>query len=108
MDYFGKAAACCLALAIGTSGAFGGDVERGKRLAQLRCAACHTVGTGPAGELAEAPPFEVIGRKWSFNADAFNADALVFALVGPHRRMNFGLTRGEADDMAAYIATLAK
>jgi hypothetical protein len=29
-------------------------------------------------------------------------------LVGPHRRMNFGLTRGEADDMAAYIARLAK
>ncbi|HLK82448.1 MAG TPA: cytochrome c [Xanthobacteraceae bacterium] len=103
MDHFHKAAACCLALIGATSAAFGGDVERGKRLAQLRCAACHIIGPGPQNEVAESPPFEVIGRKWSFNADA-----LVFALVGPHRKMNFGLTRPEADDVAAYIATLAK
>jgi cytochrome c len=103
MDHFGKAAACCIALVVATSAAFGGDVERGKRLAQLRCAACHIIGPGPRAEVADAPPFEVIGRKWSFNADA-----LVFALVGPHRKMNFGLTRPDADDVAAYIASLAK
>ena len=103
MDHFHKAAACCLALIVATPAAFGGDVERGKRLAQLRCAACHIIGPGPLNEVAESPPFEVIGRKWSFDADA-----LVFALVGPHRKMNFGLTRPEADDVAAYIATLAK
>lgn len=103
MGCFGKAAASVLALVVATSAAFGGDVERGKRLAQLRCAACHIIGPGPRSEVADAPPFEVIGRKWSFNADA-----LVFALVGPHRKMNFGLTRPEADDVGAYIATLAK
>jgi cytochrome c len=103
MDHFGKAAACYLALAVMTCGAFGGDAQRGKRLAQLRCAACHIIGPGPGSEVAESPPFEVIGRKWGFNADT-----IVFALVGPHRRMNFGLTRPEADDVAAYIATLAK
>jgi hypothetical protein len=34
-------------------------------------------------------------------------DALVFALVGPHAKMNFSLRRPEAEDVAAYIATLA-
>jgi hypothetical protein len=32
---------------------------------------------------------------------------LVFALVGPHRKMNFSLSRPEANDVAEYIGTLA-
>jgi hypothetical protein len=50
----------------------------------------------------DAPPFMAIGSKFGFDPDA-----LVFALVGPHEKMNFGLRRPEAEDVAAYIATLA-
>ena len=95
--------ACCLALSLMSASAFGGDVESGKRVAEDRCAACHVVGRGSRGIVAEAPPFEVIGRKFGFNEDM-----LVFALVGPHAKMNFALRGREADDVAAYIATLAR
>jgi mono/diheme cytochrome c family protein len=93
----------CLVLPLVTSGACGADAKSGQRLAQLRCAACHIVAPSPRDEIAEAPPFVMIGRKFGFNPDA-----LVFALVGPHAKMNFGLTRPEADDVAAYIGTLAR
>ena len=33
---------------------------------------------------------------------------LAYSILEPHPRMNMTLTRGEADDIAAYIATLAK
>lgn len=79
------------------------DAEAGKRLAQLRCAACHIVAPGGRREVAEAPPFIAIGRKFDFNYDA-----LVLALAGPHRKMNFRLRRRDAEDVAAYIRTLAR
>jgi hypothetical protein len=47
-------------------------------------------------------PFMVIGSKFGFDPDS-----LVYALIGPHAKMNFSLRRPEADDVAAYIATLA-
>jgi len=90
-------------LSLMASSALGADAEAGRRLAQIRCAACHIVAPNQSDEVAEAPPFVVIGRKFGFNSDA-----LVFALVGPHAKMNFGLSRREADDVAAYIGTLAR
>jgi len=50
-----------------------------------------------------APPFEAIARKF-----ASNPDTLAFSIVDPHPRMNVTLTRREAQDVAAYINTLAK
>ena len=82
----------------------GADAESGKRLAQLRCAACHIVTASPRNDLvADAPPFIAIARKYGSDTDA-----LVFNLVGPHAKMNFALPRPEANDIAAYIASLAK
>src|SRR5215468_6833370 len=92
---------CAASVCLVVSSALGADAEAGRRLAQLRCVACHIVTPTPRDEIADAPPFAVIGRKFGFNSDA-----LVFALVGPHAKMNFGLTRPEADNVAAYIATL--
>jgi cytochrome c len=92
-----------LVLSLMTASAFGGDSVRGKRVSEDRCAVCHVVGRGLSGIFADAPPFEVIGRKYGFNQDT-----LVSALVGPHAKMNFALRGREADDVAAYIATLAR
>ena len=96
---------CCAAsVSLVVSAALGADAEAGRRLAEIRCAACHIVAPSPRDEVvADAPPFVVIGRKFGFNSDA-----LVFALVGPHAKMNFGLSRPEANDVAAYIGTLAR
>jgi mono/diheme cytochrome c family protein len=80
------------------------DVESGKRLAQQRCAACHIVTGSPRNDLvADASPFLAIGRKYGFDTEA-----LIFNLVGPHRKMNFALSRPEANDIAAYIQSLAR
>lgn len=93
----------CVALSFMTAAAFAGDVERGRHIAQDRCAACHIVGLGLRGMVADSPPFEVIGRKYGFNEDN-----LVSALASPHAKMNFAVRGRDADDVAAYIATLAR
>ena len=92
----------CVVLPLIASAAYAGDAQKGKYLAQIRCAVCHIVEPNQRQEIADAPPFMAIGSKWGFDPDA-----LVFALVGPHEKMNFGLRRPEAEDVAAYIATLA-
>jgi mono/diheme cytochrome c family protein len=97
-------AICCSSLyLVVVPGAHAADAETGKRLAQLRCVACHIVDRSQGNEVADAAPFVVIGRKYEFNSDS-----LVFALMGPHAKMNFSLAKREADDVAAYIATLAR
>jgi mono/diheme cytochrome c family protein len=80
------------------------DIEVGRRLALGRCADCHIVTGSPRNDVvAEAPPFLVIGRKYGFDAEA-----IALNLVGPHARMNFALSRPEANDVAAYIQSLAR
>jgi hypothetical protein len=93
----------CLSLLLTSVAALGGDVEAGRRLAQLRCSPCHIVAPNQRQEIADAPPFEAIGRKFGFNSDM-----LVFNLMGPHAKMNFSLRRVDAEDIAAYIGTLAR
>jgi hypothetical protein len=93
----------CLGLPLVSVSAFAGDAEAGRRLAQLRCSPCHIVAPNQRQEIADAPPFEVIGRKFEFNADLLSMN-----LMGPHAKMNFSLRRTDADDIAAYIGTLAR
>jgi mono/diheme cytochrome c family protein len=103
MKLMGLGIGVCLVLPLVASVAYGGDAERGKRVAQTVCAACHIVAPNQRDEIADAPPFAVIGSRFGFDPDM-----IVFALVGPHQKMNFGLRRPEADDVAAYIATLGR
>ncbi len=95
----------CLVLigALAAQTAFAADADSGKRIAELRCSPCHIVVPHQREELANAPPFESIARKFGFNAEM-----LAYSILEPHPRMNVTLTRREADDVAAYIATLAK
>jgi cytochrome c len=83
--------------------AFAADPGRGKDIAEHQCAACHQVAPHSRNELADAPPFELIGRK-----NGFDAAALAFALLEPHPKMNFSPNQRDAEDVAAYISTLSK
>jgi mono/diheme cytochrome c family protein len=95
---------CCLGIPlVAASSALGADAEAGRRVAQQECAACHIVGPSARQELADSPPFEMIGRKFGFNYDM-----LVLAILGPHRKMNFSPRRSEAEDLAAYMVTLRR
>ena len=79
------------------------DADTGKRLAQARCASCHSIEPDYHRQVADAPAFELVARKFGDNPDI-----LAFALLDPHPRMNIILTRRETQDIAAYISTLAK
>ena len=84
-------------------GALAADADDGKRLAEMRCVTCHIVSPTERRDVSDAPPFEAIAKKF-----ASNPDTLAFSIIDPHPRMNVTLTRREAQDVAAYINTLAK
>jgi hypothetical protein len=79
------------------------DADKGMRIAQDRCAPCHIVVPMQHQELAKSPPFDQIARR-----NDFNAEMLAYLILGPHPRMNIALSREEADDLAAYIASLRR
>ena len=83
--------------------AFAADASNGVRVAEARCVTCHQVAPGQRREVADAPPFEAIARKF-----AAQPESLAFAIRDPHPRMNITVTLREAEDIAAYINTLAK
>jgi mono/diheme cytochrome c family protein len=86
------------------SAALAADADNGRRLAETRCVTCHIVSSPTQRrDVADAPPFEVIARKYTASPET-----LAFSLLDPHPRMNVMLTRREAQDIAAYINTLAK
>ena len=72
-------------------------------IAQSVCVACHEIAPRAQREVADAPPFDAIGRKY-----AFAANAIAQAISGPHPKMNFSPPPREAADIAAYIVTLEK
>jgi mono/diheme cytochrome c family protein len=88
---------------LAASGALAADADNGKRLAEMRCVTCHIVSPTQRRDVTDAPPFEAIARKF-----ASNREMLAFSIIDPHPRMNVTLTRREAQDVAAYINTLAK
>ena len=92
-----------LAAMLAAPGAFAADADNGKRLVEMRCVTCHIVSTSERPVVTDAPPFEAIAIKY-----ASNPDTLAFSIMNPHPRMNVTLTRREAQDVAAYINTLAK
>jgi cytochrome c len=87
----------------GAQSAHAADAANGKRIAQARCAPCHIVEPHQREELANSPPFETIARR-----SGFDADMLAYLILSPHPRMNMTLSRSEAEDIAAYIATLRR
>jgi hypothetical protein len=91
-----------LALVTGSI-AIAADADDGKRLAEARCVPCHAIVPGQRREVSDAPPFDVIAAK--FKVAPY---VLAFLLLHPHPRMNVPLTRREAEDIAAYIGTLAR
>jgi mono/diheme cytochrome c family protein len=78
------------------------DAARGGALARAWCAACHLVASDQERVPVVAPPFATIGKR-----PGFDVRALTQSMLAPHPRMpDRGLSREEAEDIAAYIATL--
>ena len=84
------------------SPAFGADAQNGGVLASRWCVSCHIVAPDQRQSASEAAPFREIAKK-----PDFDAARLALFLLNPHPVMpNMGLSRNEAADLAAYIATL--
>src|SRR5215204_5398121 len=90
-------------LVLGLSQAFAADPQRGRDLALRWCAECHLVSSQQRQGSADVPTFDMIGGR-----PEFNSEKLAFFLLEPHPKMpNLPLSRAEAQDLAAYIATLS-
>ncbi len=86
------------------SSALAADARHGGELAQRWCSACHLVEAGQKQASADAAPFDAVAGK-----SDFTPEKVAFFLLDPHPKMpNFSLSRNEAADLAAYIASLRK
>ena len=93
-----------LATAVGSIAANAADADHGRTLARRWCASCHVVAANQQRPTGEAPPFAVIAKR-----PDFDRIQLANFLLNPHPKMpNMSLTRTEAADLVAYIATLAR
>ena len=92
-----------LGVIVAASSAFAADPGNGQRLAQRWCEACHVVApTQSRAATDRAPPFPTIAK-----TPDFDAAKIALFLLDPHPKMpDMGLSRLDAADIAAYIATL--
>ena len=85
-----------------TGAASAANAINGKRLAERWCASCHVVEPGQARGNTQAPPFSEVAKK-----PGITAASIALFLMVPHPKMpDMGLSRTEAGDIAAYIASL--
>jgi mono/diheme cytochrome c family protein len=92
------------ATALGSVPAIAADPVHGQTLARRWCATCHVVAPNQQRATGEAPPFATIAKR-----PDFDATKLAYFLLDPHPKMpDMSLTRTEAADIVAYIATLAR
>ncbi|HVX98497.1 MAG TPA: c-type cytochrome [Pseudorhodoplanes sp.] len=93
-----------LAWLAGVGLAAAADARNGEILAHRWCASCHIVGPAQNGGNADVPTFASIAAR-----PGFNPQTIANFLRDPHPKMpNMALSRGETDDLAAYIASLRK
>jgi len=94
--------AVALALIPLTGGAlWAADVENGQTLTERWCSSCHVVSDSQSKGTDLAPSFASIAER-----PDFNVEKLAFFLLDPHPKMpNMALSRAEAANISAYIAT---
>ncbi len=94
-----------VAAILATKPAFGANPDNGERLAHRWCEACHVVVVSASQRRSttdQAPSFASIAK-----TPDFDAAKIALFLLDPHPKMpDMGLSRTEAADLAAYIATL--
>jgi mono/diheme cytochrome c family protein len=97
------AAVFALSAALPTVAAAPADPAQGEKLARRWCAACHIVAADQARGADNVPAFASIARM-----SGFSAENIAQFLMDPHPKMpDMQLSRDEAADLGAYIASLA-
>jgi mono/diheme cytochrome c family protein len=96
--------AVAIALSAGApaSAAAHGDPAQGEKLAKRWCAACHVVAADQTLGADNVPAFATIAK-----TPGFSAETISQFLMDPHPKMpDMQLSRDEARDLGAYIASL--
>jgi len=84
-----------------TQAASAASAANGEKLARRWCAACHVVAADQKSASTQAPPFSAVAKR-----PGFDASKLALFLLLPHPRMpDMNMSRDEAADLAAYIAS---
>jgi len=95
--------ALAVVLVTWNSSAFAADVERGRQFANRVCSVCHQISPNLPAGVPPAPPFASIAKSKQFRAKRAKS------LWEAHGTMpNLALTADEAEDLAAYIRSLAR
>ncbi len=98
------ALALMLSAALPGATAAAADAAHGEQLAKRWCASCHVVASDQTRGADNAPAFATIAK-----TPGFSEDKITRFLMDPHPKMpDMQLGRGEAKDLAAYIASLAR
>jgi mono/diheme cytochrome c family protein len=79
-----------------------GDADAGRRLAEAWCMECHAIGAKTVQGGRPGPDFAEVAKRPSTTPLSLN----VFLRSNHDNMPNLILTRGEADDIVAYILTL--
>jgi mono/diheme cytochrome c family protein len=93
-----------LLLAAAPAPALAADADHGETLARRWCAACHIATPDQKTGGDSAPAFAAIAQK-----PGMTARKLAFFLLDPHPKMpDMGLSRRDAEDLAAYISGMKR
>ncbi len=80
------------------------DTAHGEALAKRWCASCHIVASDQTRGADNGPPFASIAEM-----PGFSAEKIAQFLMDPHPKMpDIQLSRDEAKDLGAYIASLSR
>ena len=93
-----------VAVAVNCVPSVAADVGHGEQLARRWCSACHLVASDQQRASADVATFSAIARMPNFSREK-----VAYFLLDPHPKMpDLPLGRRDAEDIAAYIASLAK
>ncbi|MBB5751172.1 c-type cytochrome [Prosthecomicrobium pneumaticum] len=87
--------------AIGAQPAFAADVQRGKAIAQEKCARCHAIGKHGPSPFAQAPPFRDLHLRYPLES---LEESMAEGLSSGHPAMPvFTFTPADIDAFIAYL-----
>src|SRR5271165_5996454 len=93
-----------LALELACGASLAADAAHGEQLAKRWCASCHVVAPDQTRGADNVPAFATIAK-----TPGFSENKIAAFLMDPHPKMpDMQLGRGEAKDLAAYIASQAQ
>lgn len=85
-------------------GAAAQDIGHGELLVQANCSSCHAIGATGESPNTKAPPFRTLSQR--FDVDTIDEMLLVKASPAHTDMPTFEITREQATDIAAYIASV--